>query len=400
MPTARRTITRVQDLDDETNYLLSDGSRTGASAGVQEFTNNVKLPASPADDRHAISRGYSLSKLMNLMPNGSGLLNSNYNFSGLTFDATETHGGGGSFKYTGAYTAKFSDEYIPVDVEKYYRLIAWAQCGDTGGGNFDASNRQYLGVVLYDADFNTIAPHNSLWTGGSALTTLASDLNTNDTTITLTDATGWQNGSQGYNRQIAWWPYTNALGYTYPDYTYTRNTSYSGSYTSAGLWGAGGISGNTLTLTSPWPFANLPSGTPVRNSYAGFGTYKYIAISYITVPNAWTKYEGYIGGENTGGTDDTNLFHMGAAYLRLVFLLNFSPTASSNIIRYSDVWLSELSVRNLERFNSDADLVVQSYTDGTRPVAGTAGRIIFNTTDGQLNIDNGTNWTLPDGTVT
>lgn len=40
------------------------------------------------------------------------------------------------------------------------------------------------------------------------------------------------------------------------------------------------------------------------------------------------------------------------------------------------------------------------YTDGTRPAAGTAGRIIFNTTDGKLNIDNGTNWTLPDGTVT
>jgi len=40
------------------------------------------------------------------------------------------------------------------------------------------------------------------------------------------------------------------------------------------------------------------------------------------------------------------------------------------------------------------------YTDATRPSAGTAGRIIFNSDDGQLNIDNGTNWTLPDGTVT
>lgn len=45
-------------------------------------------------------------------------------------------------------------------------------------------------------------------------------------------------------------------------------------------------------------------------------------------------------------------------------------------------------------------LHVPSFTDGTRGAAGTAARVIFNTTDGQLNIDDGTNWTLPDGTTT
>lgn len=39
-------------------------------------------------------------------------------------------------------------------------------------------------------------------------------------------------------------------------------------------------------------------------------------------------------------------------------------------------------------------------SDSTRGSAGQKGRVIFNTTDGKLNIDNGTNWTLPDGTVT
>lgn len=39
-------------------------------------------------------------------------------------------------------------------------------------------------------------------------------------------------------------------------------------------------------------------------------------------------------------------------------------------------------------------------TDSTRGAAGQAGRVIFNSGDGKLNIDNGTNWTLPDGTVT
>lgn len=45
-------------------------------------------------------------------------------------------------------------------------------------------------------------------------------------------------------------------------------------------------------------------------------------------------------------------------------------------------------------------LVVEVTNDGGRGAAGTAGRVIFNTTDGNLNIDDGTNWILPDGTTT
>ena len=48
-----------------------------------------------------------------------------------------------------------------------------------------------------------------------------------------------------------------------------------------------------------------------------------------------------------------------------------------------------MSVSNLERFDFSGDLVVRNYTDGNRPASGTTGRIIFNTTDGKLNIDNG-----------
>lgn len=45
-------------------------------------------------------------------------------------------------------------------------------------------------------------------------------------------------------------------------------------------------------------------------------------------------------------------------------------------------------------------LNVPTFTDATRGAAGTKGRVIFNEDDGQLNIDDGTNWTLPDGTTT
>lgn len=48
----------------------------------------------------------------------------------------------------------------------------------------------------------------------------------------------------------------------------------------------------------------------------------------------------------------------------------------------------------------NGDLVLNSYTDATRPSPGVAGRIIWNTDDGIPNFDNGTNWVLADGTTT
>ena len=71
------------------------------------------------------------------------------------------------------------------------------------------------------------------------------------------------------------------------------------------------------------------------------------------------------------------------------------------------LWIEKyLEVDNTAFFDGGATLADQTilqlgtYTNAQRPAAGTAGRIIFNTDDGQLNIDDGTNWTLPDGTTT
>jgi hypothetical protein len=41
-----------------------------------------------------------------------------------------------------------------------------------------------------------------------------------------------------------------------------------------------------------------------------------------------------------------------------------------------------------------------SHSDATRGVSATAGRTIYNTTDGNLNVDTGAGWILPDGTAT
>ncbi|MFC1586161.1 hypothetical protein ACFL5V_11480 [Fibrobacterota bacterium] len=53
-----------------------------------------------------------------------------------------------------------------------------------------------------------------------------------------------------------------------------------------------------------------------------------------------------------------------------------------------------------EKLHVDGMLRLKVYSDATRGSAGTAGRVIFNSTDGNLNIDDGMNWILPDGTTT
>lgn len=69
--------------------------------------------------------------------------------------------------------------------------------------------------------------------------------------------------------------------------------------------------------------------------------------------------------------------------------------APPNMPEEMQVWFAQVISEMRKAFEN-----VPVYSDTTRPSAGQVGRVIFNTTDGQLNIDDGTNWTLPDGTTT
>lgn len=290
---------------------------------------------------------YVQSRGQNLVSNGSGFLNNNFNFSPFTFDAIERHGGGGSFLLNVASQTKFTDEYIPIDPEKYYRLMAWGRSGDSNGANYNAANRQYFGIAAYDADKNIIAPQHAGKYSGSSDTTLAVALNPGDTTVTLVDASGWYNGVLANSRQFAWWPYSNALGYCYPNYSYSRNLSrdYSGNSTS-GTWSTNGINGNIITLRVPWAGPALPLGTPVRNNPDG-NAYQQIVLSNVSVPNVWTHYEGYIGPAAGDGILRTNEFRAGAVFARLEFIVNSGGIADNNV-RWSDLCFTELSSRNME----------------------------------------------------
>lgn len=79
-----------------------------------------------------------------------------------------------------------------------------------------------------------------------------------------------------------------------------------------------------------------------------------------------------------------------------VYFSRFQPNPPGNITvadgNYSNV------VNGQTWGNGPFPLSVES--DASRGAAGTAGRVIFNSTDGNLNIDDGANWILPSGAIT
>jgi len=83
----------------------------------------------------------------------------------------------------------------------------------------------------------------------------------------------------------------------------------------------------------------------------------------------------------------------------------FQPACTGGtLIKFPDANITVAGVDFANTFTAaqtfTGNVILPSQTDGNRGAAGTAGRIIFNTDDGQLNIDDGSNWTLPDGTTT
>ena len=135
------------------------------------------------------SRLYVQSRGMNLIANGAGLLGNNYNFTDFSFDQTDTHGGKGSFKNTTYSAGAFSDELMPVDGTKTYRLSLWAK-----STTHQTGAHAYFGVATYDIDGLFIESQDYMRYPNTD-TTLASQLNPGDTTITLTNGTGWASNS-------------------------------------------------------------------------------------------------------------------------------------------------------------------------------------------------------------
>lgn len=314
---------------------------------------------------------YVQSRDENLYTNWTGLMGNIWNiWTYPTFDATEVAVWLGSFRWTwnGSWSWYWDIqiEKMPVDINRSYRLSSWVKCGNTDGSNFDPNNKQYFWVACLDIDWNNIGAENSTKVVGSTDTTLAVDLNPWDTTITLTDATGWYNSTSAASRNLVWYGYTNSYWYVYPNYTYTRNMTWAYSNNAANwTWNAGGITGNVITLRTPWAWPRVVAGTAVRN-WPFSSTYKYIWFSGITIPNTWTKYTWYIFPANGTWVDNTNQFRAGTAYVQAIYLINYNWTLATNYVRYSWIEFTSTTSYNIEAASTSTPWVI---TTGAQNIA-------------------------------
>jgi hypothetical protein len=259
-----------------------------------------------------------------LITNGSGLLGNNTNFSAFTFDKVDTPvGTTGSFN-TPANTQSFLDEFMPVDPARKYLMRFQAKQKGTAGAY------AYAYLSPYDAFGNIISPQFYVFQNNTT-TTLAVDLKPGDTTITLTSAANWNNaaGTATWNRSLIAWGFTDAGGKVWGERTYSRDWR-------GDLWADSGISGNVITLKTPWVgFTNanesgrttIPAGTVVSNGSSG-GNYMYGGMINTVVPTDWTTYQAEFGGIMPSGPSQTAMsaattsFPPGTSTVKMGFLQN------------------------------------------------------------------------------
>lgn len=158
----------------------------------------------------------------------------------------------------------FVSSYITKDMikvypDKYYYLSVWIK-------NQDKSNPLYFSILPRDADGLQILH----WKCdcGVGHTKLAKDLKSGDTVVYLEDASGWNTGKNYYNHIIIF-GYTNSLGYTYPDYTYSQNTIKFANDNTIDKSTLIDKTNNTVALPSAYTGKTIAKGTAVSQSNEG-----------------------------------------------------------------------------------------------------------------------------------
>lgn len=294
------------------------GNYYGGGAGLTGTASSLNVGSLGGYSLDTMKK-YIWSRGENLLTNGTGLMGNNTNFSSFTFDGSQAYFSSGSFRYTGQYQGPNTDELMPVNPEKRYRLDFWAKTANGQGA-------YYAFLNFFDVDGNAIvAPYHMYY--ANTLTTLAQTLNPGDTVAYLTSVANWENGGTAgvstHIRSFIFWNYSNSFGYLYPPQTYSRNW-----YPDA--WNPGAINSgnNTITLRVPWSGPSIAAGTQVSNGSAG-GTYKYIALGYTIVPTTWTNYVGIMDGVDYSGSNAGGQFPPGTAAAKLGFLTDYNASGDT-----------------------------------------------------------------------
>lgn len=309
-----------------------------------------------------VNTDYVGSKGTDLVVNGTGLLGNTYNMPGaFAFDGAQTPNLPGAFRFDGyGGGTHISNELLPVDPNRVYRLTSYLRQasvpGDWSAFNYGERHLQYMGLACFDADKNEISSsnyHRRPIAAVDTLTTLAAPLRPGDTSMTLASATGWNNTNASASlRTLGIFEYKNSFGFKYPDYT---------RLTASALWNVGGIDTGTgvVTFNQPLPahMANpddpdgeWPIGTKVANTASGALLYSFFGGMAVPAVDTWYRVTNFIGGRNEYGGGVWYNFPPGTAYVKILWLPNYSNRAGGTFSGYPDtgadhgVWFAGISV--------------------------------------------------------
>jgi hypothetical protein len=264
-------------------------------------------------------------KVNNLLINGDAEFGSLYNMVYGGYQYSGVVGGGlqnsGSYCfYASGSVYALSNKLIPVNTADTYFISACMK-----SMNSAALSLNYSGFACYDKYGNYISLSQL---GGAGNTTTANATVNGATAITISSAAGWAaTGDPSYLRYALLYPPTDPDYYV--PYRYSRiQLAYSA------------LSGNSITLSTPWAGATIPAGTPISNGRDG-STYNY-ALTSNNVPAVWTKYTvSNITGE-TGTSNAPYEFRYGTAFIRWMHLNNLSQ-ASTYVTLTDDIVIGNLT---------------------------------------------------------
>jgi hypothetical protein len=297
-----------------------------------DWLANSVLAREPSQSKVQVYDGLNIIAAVasnDLVANDHAQTGNNSNWSQATYDGVNTYLGNASFKNATFGASIQSDALMPIDYGRAYTVSYVAESSTHVVGA-----HAYLGLAPYDIDGLAIGDRFIQWLPNT-LTTLAADLHVNDTTITLTSSTNWNNAGASFQRAIIVWNYVDGHGKLWPANTYSRNRSPDGT------WNAGAISGNTITLVSPWAGfggGTIPAGTQVSNGSGG-GTYMYVAAANVDIPATWTSYSGIVsaGYDPTGQNSSPYQWRPGTTQVKMLLLLN--RDVSGNTTNFTNVVL-------------------------------------------------------------
>jgi hypothetical protein len=264
-----------------------------------------------------------------------------------------------------------------------------------------------IGYQLFDVDRLAIETLHVAKFPFAVDTTLVDELSTGDTSFLIADASGWsyEPTESAETRSLAWYGYTDSTGFTYPDYTYTRNTAHdfeNGLWSPGRIWFDASVGAYRVALNAPWNGPTIAAGTAVRNAMSGPAWNEPFPMSLINSSVRWPQLSATIGGEWINGAPNDFAFRPGTAYVQVVsplgpsiwndvafgpeedfpgaVLTTVSAIGANPIVLELDVMAKQVSSFTGD-FNRDGAVNLADYVLWRRG-AGSTGVVAFSGADG------------------